>query len=105
MARTPRASVSKTSGQGISRLSYQKGYAMKRGDAPRVKSDGGDSGDKRNYAKKGSSPKYGDTSINVSYGDTYFPTDLKDIEAIGERQVPKTSVGSKSQGPKKWRKK
>jgi hypothetical protein len=106
MPRAPRASVSKTSGQGISRLSYQKGYALKGGAASGLSakfSSGG--GDRRDYAKKGgSTPKPQQAEgINISYGDTYEPTDLGDIEALGERAVPKTTVGAKHQGAKKWK--
>jgi len=104
MARAPRAAVSKTSGQGVSRLSYQKSYALK-GGSPGLKASfsKGDS-DERSYAKKKAPRPEKAGGINVSYGDTYFPTDIKDIEAVGERQVPKTKVGSQRQGPKKWRK-
>jgi hypothetical protein len=105
MPRAPRASVSKTSGQGISRLSYQKGYALKGGAESGLSAkfpSGG--GQERSYAKKGSAAKPEKAEgINVSYGDTYEPTDLGDIEALGERQVPKTSVGAKHQGAKKWK--
>lgn len=54
MARSPRATVSKTSGQGVSRLSYQKGYALKPGGAtPKVSLSMGSTGDNqdRDYAK------------------------------------------------------
>jgi hypothetical protein len=91
MARAPRAKVSATSGQGVSRLAYQKGYAMKRGDAPRVdaKFEKGETGQKRGYGKgKGAKPdKAG--GFNVSYGDMFEPTDLADIQALGERRPPK----------------
>ena len=79
MARTPRAKVSKTSGAGVSRLSYQRGYAMGNrgggGKAPAsdIKFESGD----REYGKtKG---EYS-SKMNVSYGDTIFPSDIKDIE-------------------------
>ena len=62
MARTPRATVSKTSGQGISRLSYQKGRSLG-GNIGAVKAAGikmdagpdikgpGSTGGKRSYGK------------------------------------------------------
>lgn len=40
MARTPRASVPKTSGQGVSRRAYQQGYAL-RNQGPKVKTEAG----------------------------------------------------------------
>jgi hypothetical protein len=91
MARTPRAKISATSGQGISRLGYQKGYALKRGDAPRVdaKFEKGDTGQKRAYAKgKGDKPEKAG-GFNVSYGDTFLPTDLEEIKALGEGRPSK----------------
>jgi hypothetical protein len=84
MAKAPSAKVSKTSGQGVSRLSYQTGYRLgNRGtaspgggvkDAPSsARSDyGKSSGGKAKFEKTG--------DLNISYGDTIFPTDLKDIE-------------------------
>jgi hypothetical protein len=69
MARTPRASVPKTSGQGVSRLAYQKGYRLRNSDAPKVGTKfevSAKSG--RNYAKD--QGYEGDPKINVSYGDT-----------------------------------
>jgi len=104
MARAPRASVSKTSGQGISRLAYQKGYAMKGGASSGLSSKFS-KGEQRDYSKKGGKARPIDAEgINISYGGTYEPTDLGDIEALGERQVPKTKVGLQHQGSKKWRK-
>ena len=87
MARTPRAKVSKTSGQGISRPSYQKGYALK-GDGPSVdtKFSKGEA-PRRQYGKtaKASGPGF-----NVSYGDTLEPTDLEDVKALGEGKPQKS---------------
>lgn len=70
MARSPRATVSKTSGQGVSRLSYQKGYALKGGGAtPRVSLSMGSTGDNndRDYAK-GSAPPKESVASNILYG-------------------------------------
>lgn len=87
MARTPRASVSKTSGQGVSRLSYQKGRKLA-GDA-RVKGDfivgPGSVSKEREYSKGGKKAEY-PKGINVSYGDTYEPTDLKDIQERAKKR-------------------
>jgi len=105
MARTPRASVSKTSGQGVSRLSYQKGRSLGKTDAPSVgkgdtpKLEGGGGGSNRSYGKSGL-----DQGMNISYGDTYEPTDLADVQALGERPLPKKSSATKQQGAKKWKK-
>ena len=81
MARAPRAKVSATSGQGISRLAYQKAYAMKGGLTSKFTGARSDT-PPRDYGKgkKAEVPK----GINVSYGDTYWPTDLKDIEEFGK---------------------
>lgn len=80
MARAPRAKVSMSSGQGISRLAYQKAYAMKGGLTSKF-TGAKSSTPPRDYAKKGKADK--PAGINISYGDTYFPTDLKDIEEFG----------------------
>lgn len=77
MARAPRAKVSSSSGQGISRLAYQKGYKLRGGLTEKFSA--GSQATPREYAKKGGKPEQS-KGINVSYGDTYFPTDLKDIE-------------------------
>jgi hypothetical protein len=85
MARAPRAKVPKTSGQGTSRLAYQKGYALgNRGKAsagvkaaPSVDNTGFDS--RGGYAK---APKSGLAKLNspkgidISFGDTIRPSDL-----------------------------
>ena len=52
MARAPRAKVSATSGQGISRLAYQKAYAMKGGLTSKF-TGAKSSTPPRDYAKKG----------------------------------------------------
>lgn len=103
MARAPRASVSKTSGQGISRLSYQKGYRMK-GGAPGLKSEFTKGESDNRYAKRKTPKPEKAAGINISYGDTYEPTDLADIKALGEREPPKSKVGAGHQGAKKWQK-
>jgi hypothetical protein len=70
MARAPRAKVSKTSGQGISRLAYQQAYAMKGGLTQKF-SKGGQkapsTGNTRSYPKQ----KGGD--FNVSYAGMFDP--------------------------------
>lgn len=96
MARTPRASVPKTTGQGISRLSYQKGRRLSgKDDVPSVKSSSGPGqGSSRSYGKFETTTKV--DPINVSYGDTIEPTDLKDIEGMfkgGPPKGPKLSHG------------
>jgi hypothetical protein len=83
MARAPRASISKTSGQGVSRLSYQRGRALaKAADAPAVKTDFG-GGKQREYGKGKAAGKI-ESKFNISYGDTFHPTDLEDVKALGE---------------------
>lgn len=96
MARAPRASVSKTSGQGVSRRAYQSAYRLgQHGSAAsglkaKTSVDGSSPGG-------GSSPKYGPRNygkgetphFNVSYGDTMEPGDLADIMALGEGSPPR----------------
>lgn len=78
MARTPRASVSKTSGQGVSRLAYKVGHELgNRGSGSEFKSTLKAPSGKRDYGKLDTKG-----SFNVSYGDTVEPGDLKDIEAM-----------------------
>lgn len=112
MAKTPSARVSKTSGQGVSRLSYQKSRALsgKTGgastgiDASFGSSDlgGGDRG--RNRYAKGGLGAGAAGGMNVSYGDTLGPTDLSDVKALGEAPLPKAGPALKSAKPKKWMK-
>lgn len=100
MARAPRAKVPKTSGQGISRLAYQKGRAL----GGEIKIGAGSSGggsDPRRYDKKAQSIET--PPINISYGDTYEPTDLADVKALGQRQPSgKAAATVKPGAPKKW---
>jgi hypothetical protein len=75
MARTPRAKVAKTAGQGVSRLAYQKGYALKRGQAPKIKAAkraAQAAPDKRSYGKQGKPAGSGD--IDIAY-DVNLPLD------------------------------
>jgi hypothetical protein len=105
MARTPRATVSKTSGQGVSRLSYQKSRNLA-GGTPAVKDSTkvdmnfggtrGMSGKTKDYDKQ--------SGMNISYGDTLFPTDLKDIQEFGTGKIPKPSASVKPAKPKSWKK-
>jgi hypothetical protein len=76
-----------TAGQGVSRLSYQKGRSLgnKGTRAPAVAKYGAEASTKREYAKKGDYP----AGINVSYGDTINPTDLKDVVELGRLKPPK----------------
>ena len=80
MARAPRARVSQTSGQGVSRLSYQKGRQLGNygsAEAPFVKTKFESGSDQKRVYTKGEKYPGG---INVSYGDTIKPSDLNDIK-------------------------
>ena len=82
MARAPRSKVSKTSGQGVSRLSYQRGYSMAggSGEVPNAGSRSSFDPPKgtRNYAKNA---KGGQPDINVEYGEHQVATrTLDDVE-------------------------
>jgi hypothetical protein len=75
---------------------------MKGGLTARFSSGTDGSGQKRGYSKDGGDMP--ESSFNVSYGDTYFPTDLKDIEAVAARKPSRASVGLGRQKAKQWRK-
>jgi hypothetical protein len=105
MAKAPSARVSRTSGQGVSRLGYQKGYSLgNRGTGssgknavapmPSVKSDRVESKSARSSAK-GKIDQAG--GMNISYGDTLFPTDLKDVQSVAKR-TPTPNQGFLKQG-------
>lgn len=74
--------IAATSGQGISRLSYQQGRAMSGGTPPirtsrvALPSSGRDYG---KASKIGASP-----SIVADYGNTLDPSDLGDVTAMGK---------------------
>lgn len=82
MARTPRAGVSKTSGQGVSRRAYQSAYSLgQRGTGGGIKTELGKPTPNRGreYGKTGASKVDRRKGINVSYGDTIEPSDLKNV--------------------------
>jgi hypothetical protein len=95
MAKAPSAKVPKTSGQGVSRLSYQKGYALGNrggaapagGKSPSVSTSTTELKSSRGGGKAGIDKAGG---INVSYGDTLFPTDLEDVRSVAKRQPAKS---------------
>ena len=79
MARAPRAKISASSGQGVSRKAYQTAYKLG-GDA-RVKGEFS-SPKEREYSKgKSKKSKYPE-GINVSYGDTYRPS----VESMSKKK-------------------
>ena len=96
MARAPRASVSKTSGQGTSRLSYQKGRSL--GNQGTATPGGGgrfsagleapSSG--RSYAK-GEQPE----GLNFSYGLTLGISNIDDLKDFGVGVKPKKPLTPK----------
>lgn len=98
MARAPRASVAKTSGQGISRLAYQQAYAMKGGLTSKFSA--GQQPSTRDYPKQGQVKPRG--GINVSYGSTLEPTDINDINATDATLPTKASVSLKPARAKTW---
>lgn len=79
MARTPRASVSKTSGQGVSRLAYQKAYRMKGG--PAIKGPGAVPSDSRSYAK-GKAAATPVTPGDIAYGEDQAPADVRTLQDL-----------------------
>ena len=90
MARAPRASVSKTSGASISRGAYQKVYGMTRDKAPQVSGSTKFESGEREYRKGGKTKALETGKFNISYGDTFHPTDLEDVKALGEGKAPKS---------------
>jgi hypothetical protein len=90
--------VPKTTGQGIARLSYQKGYGLAHNpNAPTVKSpftgsSGG--GGSRDYSKVSASPVPA-PAMNVSYDDTGTPLDpssMGEIASIDPLRKPRGPV-------------
>lgn len=98
MAKKLQAKVSKTSGQGISRLAYQQAYAMKGGLTSKFSA--GKQQSTRDYPKQGQVKPRG--GINISYGDTLEPTDIKDINATDATLPTKASVSLKPAKAKTW---
>lgn len=111
MARAPRAKVSQTSGQGISRLSYQKGYSLgnRGGGSPAP----GVSTKFTNEVKqgRGSEQKY-PAGMNVSFGDTSNPTDLAETKTLLSGKKPpakdygkpgKASMAKPDKGQSGWK--
>jgi hypothetical protein len=88
MARAPRAKVPKTSGQGVSRLSYQKGYALGNKGGKTAPSVGG-AAPAPSRAAGGKSKLDTAGGINVSYGDTIDPSDLVDVESYAKGKPAK----------------
>lgn len=104
MARAPRSSVSKTAGQGVSRLSYQKGRKLA-GGTPALKgpakTEMGGAGRPRSYAKTDSLAT--DTDLTAGFGDTLPISDLQDVEELGSGKRPKASVSTKPAKAKVWK--
>jgi hypothetical protein len=99
MARAPRAKVSQSSGQGVSRLSYQRGYALgnhgkgSAGQAVGTKFTN-ETKTGRDY-EKGKYPE----GINVSFGDTSDPTDLAETKTIFAGKPPSSGGYGKTKKP------
>jgi hypothetical protein len=109
MARAPRSSVPKTSGQGISRGIYQKGRALGGNISAGLGGGGGGGGGEkigttgtaRDYTKQ--AKLFSSPPMNVSYGDTIDPTDLGDVKAAGKLPAPSKSGVNLSPGKmKQW---
>ena len=88
MAKAPSAKVSKTSGQGVSRLSYQKGRSL---GNKGMSSPGGVKDSAKIELKSGRGPGRpkkdkadGKGGINISYGDTLPISTLKDVQEYGK---------------------
>lgn len=80
--------MSSSSGQGVSRLSYQKGRSLgNKGSASPASSDtkfSSESGSSPRSYKKGEYPN----DMNVSYGATLHPSTLKDVQILGKGSPP-----------------
>ena len=88
MAKAPSAKVTKTSGQGVSRLSYQKGYSLgnkgtgspgKVKDSAKVEIKSGRGPGRPKKAKADTKD-----GINISYGQTLPISTLKDVQEYGK---------------------
>jgi hypothetical protein len=86
--RAPRAVVSKTTGQGVSRKAYQTAYGLTHDTGSRVPAVSIDSAD---IAKTGGRNQYAkNPGVQPGYGDTPgLPKDIADVEALGKGAVPK----------------
>jgi hypothetical protein len=119
MARAPRSTVSKTSGQGISRLAYQKARSLGGnistgsggGLGLRSGGGGGGGGEKigttgtgRDYSKQ--AKLFASPPMNVSFGDTNAPEpgDIAGIKGMGVMPPVKPSASLAPEAAKKWTK-
>lgn len=95
MARSPRSKVPKTSGAGVSRLSYQKGYAMGNRGRGHSGSAGAASVDYDASESKAGAPRAKplgkSPGMNISYGETLPIGSLEDIKAVAERKPTSTN--------------
>ena len=103
MARAPRASVSMSSGQGVSRLSYQRGHAMRGGggEAPKVSSKFEKGDTPRQYGKGKSSESSKGPGINIDYEHTIPIRNLDSIENAYKGKPTKPGVKLKHEKAKK----
>jgi hypothetical protein len=98
MARAPYAKVSKTSGQGVSRLSYQSGYRTgNKGtgspgggkDTPSVRSSSSSSSSSKPPKSGGGKMKFDKGgNLNISYGNDIFLSDKLKDEPAGKTKTP-----------------
>lgn len=77
----------KTSGQGVSRLSYQKGRALGNKGAGVKDAPPDNVAATRSRSKAGKLDSAG--GININYGDTINPTDLVDVEGYAKGKPAK----------------
>jgi len=101
MARATRAKVSMTSGQGVSRLSYQKAYDM-RAAAPKVDTKFSAPDGPRQYGKGKSSESKG-SGINVDYEYTIPIRNLDSVKAAYSGKPAKSEVKLKHSSAKKYK--
>jgi len=85
MSRAPRASVPKTSGQGISRHAYQKVYASgPRTSMGEINIEDAKGPSPRKYAKEKSKREY-----NIDYSELLPIGSLDDVEQYAKDKPPK----------------
>jgi hypothetical protein len=94
MARTPRASVPKTSGSGVSRLSYQKGYSLGNrgtstagGEPPSVASASAEA--VRTPRGRKAELKGGDGDLNIAFSRVQPVENLSDVQGFAKGAPPK----------------
>jgi hypothetical protein len=88
--RAPRSSLSKSTGQGVSRKAYQTAYSLTHDSGSRLPAVSIDQADAAKVGGSGRNQYAKDPGVRPGYGDTPgLPKDIADVEALGKTKVPK----------------